>query len=260
MNSVTLASALVGLAVASSAHASIRITEWMYDGTNGEFVELTNLGSAPIDVSGWRLVDDRRALSPVVELNGPGTRRTTTSPFSLSSLGSILPGESIIVTERSAADFASLWSLPSSIRVLGGLGSSQDVGGSGTVSDPTIRLTNGFNFGRNDEINVVDGLDQFVDVLRYGDSEFVPGSIRTQRRSGVAASLAAVGANNAALWNFANVVPQGGPFDLTGVYGTSNGFRSSVGGDIGNPGFFIPSAGSLALVGLAGMTLARRRR
>ena len=38
----------------------MRITEFMYSGTNGEFVEFTNVGNAALDLSGWSFDDDSR--------------------------------------------------------------------------------------------------------------------------------------------------------------------------------------------------------
>lgn len=42
------------------AHADVRITEWMYSGGSGEFIEFTNLGSSAIDFTGWSYDDDSR--------------------------------------------------------------------------------------------------------------------------------------------------------------------------------------------------------
>ncbi len=42
------------------APASMRITEWMYGGMNGEFVEFTNVEPSPIDLTGWSYDDDNR--------------------------------------------------------------------------------------------------------------------------------------------------------------------------------------------------------
>ena len=55
-------------------HAVVQITEWMYNpvaATNGEYVEITNRGAAPVDLTGWSFDDSS---------NVPGG-------FSLSALG-----------------------------------------------------------------------------------------------------------------------------------------------------------------------------
>ncbi|MBX3362942.1 MAG: lamin tail domain-containing protein [Phycisphaeraceae bacterium] len=110
---------IIAAGAAAIASADIRITEWMYDGTGGEFVELTNVGAAPIDLTGWSYDDDSRL---------PGV-------FDLSGFGTVAPGESVIFTEVSADAFRTNWGLSASVKVLGG-------------------YTN--NLGRADEINIYD--------------------------------------------------------------------------------------------------------
>jgi predicted extracellular nuclease len=201
--------ALVLASIAGAANAQIRITEWMYQGANGEFIEFTNIGGAPVDMTGWSFDDDSRL---------PGTQ-------SLSAFGVVLPGESVILTEATAAAFRAAWSLPASVKVIGGLTA---------------------NLGRNDEINLYDNSNNLIDRLTYGDQNF-PGSIRTQNRSGNPINDAALGANN--------------PFDwVLATAGDIYGSYSSSGGDLGNPGFYIPAPGAAALLcSLAAFGLRRRR-
>jgi predicted extracellular nuclease len=162
-----LAASLV-LVLAASANASIRITEWAYSGTNGEFIEFTNVGASAIDLTGWSFDDDSRLI--------PGE-------FDLSGAGSLAPGESLVITEAAEADFRLAWSLDPAIKVLGGVAN---------------------NLGRNDEINVYDNLGALADRLTFGDQNF-PGTIRTQNISGNPLSAAALGANNVTLWGLSSV-------------------------------------------------------
>jgi hypothetical protein len=91
-----------------------------------------------------------------------------------------------------------------------------------------------------------------VDRLAYGDQN-IPGTIRTQTRSGHAVNQAALGANDATQWVLSSVG------DIEGSY--------SVGGIIASPGHTsfapavpVPAAAWLfgsALVGIAG--LSRRK-
>lgn len=217
---IIAASTAVGL-LAVGASAQIRITEWMYQGANLEFIEFTNIGNSPIDMNGWSYDDDSRT---------PGST-------SLSAFGIVAPGESVLLVETTEVAFRTAWNLPASIKII-------------------AEFTN--NLGRNDEINVYNADFDLVDRLTYGDQAF-PGSIRTQNRSGVPLSLAALGANDVYQWGFANSVPGGGPYDLSGIAG-ANGFLVSTGGDIGNPGYFIPAPGAFALAGIAGLAVIRRRR
>ena len=156
--------ASVAMLLAGRAQAAIRITEWMYSGDDGEFIEFTNRGVAAVDLTGWSFSDSAQT---------PGS-------VSLSALGTIAPGESFLVTENDASVFRTAWGLAGTVKVLGG---------------------NTANLGRNDEINIYDAANALVDRLTYGDEDF-PGSIRTQNKSGNPNSAAALGANNPLLWSF----------------------------------------------------------
>ncbi len=159
------ASALMLHAVQASAN--VRITEWMYSGGGGEFIEFTNLGATAVDFTGWSYDDDSRT---------PGV-------FSLSGFGMVAAGESGVITEDNADTFRTDWSLAATVKVLGG-------------------YTN--NIGRADEINLFDGSGALVDRLAYGDNAF-PGTIRTQNASGRPGSIAALGANDVSLWVLSTV-------------------------------------------------------
>ncbi|MBN2563754.1 MAG: lamin tail domain-containing protein [Phycisphaerae bacterium] len=163
----------------------MRVTEYMYSGSGGEFIEFSNVGAQPIDMTGWSYDDDSAI---------PGT-------VDLSAFGVVDPGESVILTEDSAATFASNWDC-AGVTIIGGL----------TV-----------NLGRNDEINLYDALDGQVDRLTYGDEDF-PGSIRARDASGWPCDVA-VGANNIYGWSLSTVG------DVQDSY-------VSAGGDVGSPGSF----------------------
>lgn len=161
--------ALAAAAFAPVASAQVYITEWMYNGngTTGEYIEFTNLGSTAVDFSGWSFDDDSR---------NDGT-------VDLSAFGLVNPGESVILTEADASLFRSVWSLNSNVDVIGG---------------------NTTNLGRADEINLFDATGALIDRLTYGDVA-IPGSIRAQNISGNPLSLAVLGTNNALGWIFASV-------------------------------------------------------
>jgi len=124
----------VGAAAPARGAALIRITEWMYNGTNGnEFIELTNVGDLAQDMTGWSFSDN-------TEL--PGS-------VSLTPLGTLLPGVSALIVERDGEEFRAAWNLAVNIMILGG---------------------NSQNLGRADEINVYDPTTFLVDRLTYNDA------------------------------------------------------------------------------------------
>ncbi|HVT29227.1 MAG TPA: lamin tail domain-containing protein [Lacipirellulaceae bacterium] len=141
-----LTAALLLIVNTANAAPMMRITEWMYSGTNGEFIEFTNVGSSPIDMNGWSFDDDSQ----------------TPSTVDLSGFGTVAAGESVILTEVPAADFRTSWGLSASVKIVG---------------------DNTANLGRNDEINLFDATNSVVDRLTYGDQTF-PGTVRTQNVSG----------------------------------------------------------------------------
>lgn len=130
---------LLALAVALAAGSSfaqtsgVVITEWMYQGGVGEFVEFTNLGPSAVDLTGWSYDDESRLA---------GT-------FPLSAFGLVAPGESVIITETNASTFRADWGLSAEVKVFG-------------------PYTN--NLGNGDEINLYDSASQLVDRLTYGSN------------------------------------------------------------------------------------------
>ncbi len=165
------------LGLSTAALGNIRITEWMYSGGNGEFVELTNVGAVPIDMTDWSYDDDSRVA---------GTE-------SLSAFGIVQPGESVIFTESTSSAFQAAWGL-SGVSIIG-------------------EITT--NLGRNDEINIYNGNGQLIDRLTYGDQSF-PGSIRTQNVSGNPMTPAALGANTVLQWRLSAVGDEYGSYASTG--------------------------------------------
>ena len=155
----------------------MRITEWMYSGTSGEFIEFTNLSAWPIDMAGWSMDDDHAV---------PGA-------FSLSPFGVVDPGESVIVTENDAETFRTAWGLGPQIKIIGQLGA-----------------TSGNNLGRNDQINLYGADGNLIDRLSYGDQTF-PGTIRTQNFSGQT-TIEYIGINDITRWQRSALADSFGSF------------------------------------------------
>lgn len=89
---------------------TISITEFAYGGNvagahgDGEYAGLTNVGSAPIDLSGWTYET--------------GTTATATTGLSLAPLGTVDPGESVLVTGLTSDEFRTDWGLKTSVKIL----------------------------------------------------------------------------------------------------------------------------------------------
>lgn len=145
------ASTTFSLSINAAPAGIIQITEYMYSSANGagngvgEFVELTNVGNAPIDLTGWSFDDNSRQ---------PG------SFTGVSTFGVVQPNESVIITDATAAQFRTYWFLPTSVKVVGG---------------------NDQNLGRSDEINMYDASNALVARLTFNDQGTSPsGTVRTQ--------------------------------------------------------------------------------
>jgi uncharacterized protein len=167
-----------------AAFGDMVISEWMYSGTDGEFIEFTNNGSESVDMTGWSYDDDSQT---------PGT-------VDLSGFGVVAPGESVLLTEVAAADFATAWGL-TGVVIIG---------------------DNAANLGRNDQINLYDAEDSLVDRLTFGDQTYTD-TIRAQNASG-----------NIPLADYAYSVVQ-----TSWVLATADDDYdswTSAGGDIGSPG------------------------
>jgi predicted extracellular nuclease len=173
---------------AATARADMRITEWMYSGANGEFVEFTNVGSTAIDMTDWHYSDSDRGSH---DLN-------------ISAFGIVAPGASVILTDMDEASFRAAWGLSDTVKIIG----------SNTNS----------NLNRNDEINLYDASENLVDRLTYGD-QGTPATVRTQNISGNPGSSSDLGANHGENWVFAYVgdaygshLSSGGDIGNPGVY------------------------------------------
>jgi len=205
-----LLAALLVAGFASQAQAEVRITEWMYSGGSGEFIEFTNLGATAVDFAGWSYDDDSRT---------PGV-------FDLSGFGMVGSGESVVITETSADTFRLDWGLAATVKVLGG-------------------YTN--NIGRADELNLFDGAGALVDRLTYGDNT-AAGGPRTQNASGRAMSAAALGANDAKQWVLSSVGDVEGSYaSLSAAVGSpgSTAFAAAV----PEPGTYAMLLAGLGLIG-----------
>jgi hypothetical protein len=154
---VTTIAAGAGALSETQAHGAVQITEFMVSGS--EFVELTNVGPAAVDMTNWSYDDSTRTAGTV---------------FFSNRIGTVAGNESIILTFESETSFRTKWSLPSAVRVFNIFKSS------GTE----------LNLG-GDEINIFDSSSALVDRLTF------PGNGTFTGTSGMSGNipLAALGTN-----------------------------------------------------------------
>jgi hypothetical protein len=154
--------AISGTAMADTVN-DVRITEFMYkgEGSPGEFVEFTNLGTTAVDMTGWS-EDDSTGVAKK-------------SGHLLSAFGVLQPGQSGIFTEADPTAFRAAWSLSDSVKVIGPY--SND------------------NLGSADSITLFDASGNLVDRLDYGSV-----GPHSDGISAVPGSLSVIGTNNISGW------------------------------------------------------------
>lgn len=151
---------------ALAAPQGLRITEYTYNAVSGEFVELTNLGTTPLNLAGWS-IDDVEAV--------PGA-------YDLSAAGVLAVGASLVVTTEPAAAFRADW----------------NVGGGVVLGDnDTAKLS------RMDTIHVFNPAGLMIDRLEFGDEVFEY-TVRTLHVAAYVCP-GAVGANDPYGWRMAEL-------------------------------------------------------
>jgi hypothetical protein len=112
--------AVAAIIAPTAAQADLRITEFMYQGTssgNREFLELTNISSGSLDITGWSYND-----------NDPNNPVAFGNSFDL-----LAANESIILTEMSATDFRTYWGLSAGVRIFS-IGGNSNLGNADTIN------------------------------------------------------------------------------------------------------------------------------
>ena len=163
--------------LASGTPGAMRITEYMYSGANGEFIEFTNVGGTAVDMTGWSEDDNHRVA---------GTH-------SLSAFGVVQPGESVILTETAIATFRTAWALCAQVKIIGPY-----------TTD---------NLGRSDEINLYNASNTLVDRLTFNDQTL--GGPRTYNKSAWV-KAAGLGTNTPTNWTLSATADTEGSFASTG--------------------------------------------
>jgi hypothetical protein len=193
--------------VAAAASGQIRITEAMSSSlVTPDWIELTNLGASPVDITGWRMDDN--SFNPAVSV-------------ALSGITTIAPGESVVFIESAAgagiADFRSFWGDLLAVQV-------------GFYSGSGVGLSSG-----GDAVVIFDGSNVEINRVTFGSAT-----------SGVS-------------FGYNPLTATFGALSEAGVFGARTSAGSTPIVNIGSPGA-IPAPGVAALLALAGLGAARRRR
>ncbi len=121
---ITLSAIFIALTSVSFAQGILRITEVMSSGSTADWFELTNIGNASVDITGYKVDDNSFNFANSAFLNGVTT---------------IAAGESVIFGESGSAtfatDFRTFWGLSENIQVgtYSGSGLGFSSSGDGTI-------------------------------------------------------------------------------------------------------------------------------
>jgi hypothetical protein len=215
LKGLAIAALFVSMCAGNASGGFVFITEFCSDTGNGqhfEFVEFTNVGSAPVNMTGWS--EDDSHATPFQ----PG--------HSLTGLGTLAPGESGIITEATPADFRAFWGpeLPATVPVVG-------------------PYTNGNLSTTSDSITLFDSTGKLVDRLDYSTTN--GGTADMVTRNG---PLDVLGKNDNALWRNSYIGDSFGSFSAAQkptIVGNPGHYRVPEPSSI----VLIAVAGVLALVG-----------
>lgn len=201
---IALAAMMAISPFAAAGDQDVFITEFMYTGLFGEFIELANTGSTAVDIEGW-VVDDNSSDFHI------GTLLAGSSTV-------MFPGDTIVITEVSQAVFVQAWFI--------------DAGHVIPAELAAIVENNSNNLGRADEIHIYEDNGVLVDHLTYDDQApagYDKKGPRTENVSAVPGPLtvlgnnlfknwvlSAEGAGNA--WKAAAPAPVPGPVGSPGQY------------------------------------------
>lgn len=202
----------------AAAHATpgtpnIQITEIAYggklatSGPDGEYAELTNIGTAAQDFTGWTYgVTKGSASTP------PSSGTVDLSPF-----GTVQPGESVLITDLTPAQFRTEWGLKASVKI---------------VNDGSTAIDSG-----PDTVGVFDNTGTLQDSLGYAKGAFSAKGVSAEVQAGQTAST---------------TVPTGWTDPST--VGDADGAWTSAHGAVGSPGTSALGARTAAQVRETGET------
>lgn len=245
--------ALVGVITTGAQAQSILISEINSNGTGGDFFEIYNYGQTPVDLGGWKWVDNASPANGGPSFNG--ARAYAFDAFTLNP-----GGIALVVTDASGGAvgntaFATSWGL-SGVNLL----------------TFTVPSGTGNGLGQNDLVALFDSAGLFQTGLNYGTSAVtitngdsstvslapfnrVGGGISAGGHAGVAGGGAAT---QSLIWDPAS--PGSAPLNTAassvGLYGSFENPNNAL--TIGSPSV-VPEPSTYALLALSGAGLAAYR-
>lgn len=199
---IALAAMLSIAPFALAGDQDVYITEVMYTGLFGEFIEVTNTGATQVDVDGWVYDDSSQSFA--------------TGTVLFSGATPLNQNETFVITEVSAAVFTQAWFTDASKTAPGGL--------------VAIYENSSNNLGRSDEVNIWEDGGTLVDRLTFNDQAATGTDARgprTEEFSAVPGPLSVLGDNKFKNW-------------VLSVDGVGNAWKAGAAapapGPVGSPG------------------------
>ena len=268
-NSWMRVAALAALAAFSvpglPAHAGILLTEVNSNGTGGDFFELHNYGQAPIDLGGWKWVDNATALNGGPSFNG--ARAFAFNAFTVQP-----GGVALVVTDASGGTvgndaFATSWGLTGAqfLTFDTGVGTGNGLGGNDllAVFNAGGNLVSGVNYGTA-AVNITQGDNSTVSLAPFNRIN-PPGGTSLGGHTGLAGGGGNAGESLIGDPTSDPTAPLYTAASSVGLYGSFDNPNNVL--TIGSPGVINvvpePSTVGLAIsagLGLAGLAACRRLR
>lgn len=223
--SCKILSLLSFLAVSLNCSGQVRITEFSFGNAGGEFIELTNVGTESVDLTGWRFCDKDRPFD---------------SGISLSFFGSVAAGESVVMCDITSAAFISFWNQPSA-----------------EVDVSTVRIMgsgNGYNgvLSSRDILTLYNASAVMIDQLDYYVASGTTLFSATSIADSATTSIVNLGADDWTLWDLSS------SGDMYGSWQGVGGIETAY----GSPGYYaVPEpSGYAAFAALSALAVLIRRK
>ena len=256
MKKLLSALALAGAIIAGAQAQSILITEINSNGTGGDFFEIYNYGATPVNLGGWKWVDNASAANGGPSFNG--ARAYAFDAFTLNPGAIALVVTDAIGGAAGNTAFATSWVLSSAnfLTFNTGAGTGNGLGSSDLVAlfDSSGIFQTGLNYGTA-AVTITNGDNTTVSLAPFNRVN-PPGGTSAGGHAGAAGGGTAT---QSLIWDPAS--PGNAPLytaaSSVGLYG-SFANPNSAGATIGSPSV-VPEPSTYALLALSGAVLAAYR-